>query len=148
MAAITRHSSSGGFLRVFDRATHYPIFRSFCSCLSITEIVSLTRTCKSLSGLYRYLRPRRWDVDKGLRRYFDNPQCFRSQMAKCDALLVGRFAEQYFMGTFWGSKRLDIIVQRGSSQLIGDYLPKKAGYRYIETSGPIQTSLNIQVRLR
>lgn len=88
MAAIKRRCLSGGFrddnlsvpyssqpkfLSVFDSDTHYPIFSTFCGYLSISEIVSLTRTCKKLSGLYRYLLPLQWDVDEALRPYFDDP---------------------------------------------------------------------------
>ena len=163
MAAIKRHrgrrgfrddtlsvssSSRPEFLSVFDSETHYPIFSAFCGYLSISEIVSLTRTCKKLSGLYRYLLPVQWDVDEALRRYFDDPRCFRSQMAKCDALLTGQFATQYFERTVSEAQRLDVIVQRGRSQLISNYLSNEVGYEYMNTSAAIQTSLVVEVRLR
>ena len=163
MAAIKRHRGSGGFrddtlsvrsssrpkfLSVFDSETHYPIFSAFCGYLSISEIVSLTRTCKKLSGLYRYLLPVQWDVDNALHRYFDDPQCFRSQMAKYDALLTGQFATQYFERTVCESQRLDVVVQRGRSQLMSSYLSNEAGYEYMNTSAAIQTSLVVEVRFR
>ena len=141
-------SSQSKFLSVFDSETHYPIFSTFCGYLSISEIVSLTRTCKKLSGLYRYLLPVLWDVDKALRRYFDDPQCFRSQIAKCDALIVGQFAVRYFERTVCEPQRLDIVVQRGRYQLLSTYLSNEAGYEYVNTSGAIQDSLIIEVGLR
>ena len=83
MAGIQR-----GFLSTFDRESHYPIFSALCDYLPIASIVSLTRTCKKLSGLYHYLLPVQWDVDKALRRFVDDPLGFRSQMARCDALML------------------------------------------------------------
>ena len=122
------YSSQPNFLNVFDSEAHYPIFRTFCGYLSISEIVSLTRTCRKLSGLYRYLLPLKWDVNEALRPYFDDPRCFRSQMAKCDALLVGKFATQYFERIAWGSRRLDVVVPRDRAQRIIIYLSNEAGY--------------------
>ena len=148
MADNKQHCSSGGhqdgilsvssssrpdFLSIFNRESHYPIFRTFCECLSIAEIVALTRTCKSLSGLYRYLLPLLWDVDKALRRYFDDPLGFRSQMAKCDALLHGKFAAQYFERVIWDSELLEIAVAEGSgSELLRNYLSEVAGYTNVD----------------
>ena len=163
MAAIERHLGSRGFrddfltissssrpklLSVFDSETHYPIFSSLCGHLSISEIVSLTRTCKKLSGLYRYLLPVQWDVNEALRPYFDDPQCFRSQMAKGDTLLMGDFAVRYFKRTVCESQRLDVVAQRGRSQLISNYLFEEAGYEHMNTSADIRDSLGIEVRFR
>ena len=131
-------SSRPEFLSVFDSETYYPIFSTFCGYLSISEIVSLTRTCKKMSGLYRYLLPLQWDVNEALRPYFDDPQCFRSQTAKCDALLIGQFATQYFERTVKGSRRLDVIVQRDRSQIINSYLSDEAGYECINTLAATQ----------
>ena len=157
MTAIKRHGSSRSFqddtlnvssssrpefLSVFDSDTHYPIFSTFCGYLSISEIVSLTRTCKKLSGLYRYLLPLQWDVNEALRPFFDDPQCFRSQIAKCDALLIGQFAAQYFEKIVTESRRLDIVVQRDRVPLLNSYLSEEAGYKYINTY------LENQVRFR
>ena len=163
MTAIKRHPGSGGFqddtlsassssqskfLSVFDRETHYPVFSSLCGYLSTSEIVSLTRTCKKLSSLYRYLLPVQWDVDAGLRRYFDDPKCFRSQMAKDDALLIGSFAIRYFERTVCACAPLEVVVQRGGSQLVSKYLSDEAGYKYVNNSTTNQNSLIAEVRFR
>ena len=162
MTAIKRRRGSGGFqddtlsasssrskfLSVFDSETHYPVFSTLCGCLSISEIVSLTRTCKKLSGLYRYLLPVQWDVDAALRRYFDDPKCFRSQMAKYDALLTGTFAIRYFERAVCESPHLEVVVQRGGSQLLSKYLSDEAGYKYMNNSATIQTPVVVEVRFR
>ena len=50
-------SHQAGLLDFLNPQAHYPIFRVLCDALSIGDIVNLTRTCKQLSGLYRYLLP-------------------------------------------------------------------------------------------
>lgn len=122
-------SSRPSFLNTFDRETHYPIFRAFCECLSIAEIVSLTRTCKPLSDLYQYLLPMLWDVDKALGRYFDDPARFRSQMAEYDALIFGNFPAQYFERVIWECEPLEIMIRdERRAILMSYYLKDEAGY--------------------
>lgn len=153
MADNDRHRSNGGFqddiirvpsssrpnfLSIFNRDTNYPIFRTFCECLSIAEIVSLTRTCKSLSGLYQYLLPMLWDVDKALGRYFDDPVGFRSQMAEYDALIFGKFPAQYFERVIWECEPLEILVEdEENAILLSYYLRLEAGYS-LQKGGPFE----------
>ena len=118
------------FLSTFDRESRYPIFITFCECLSIAEIIPLTQTCKSLSRLYQYLLPIQWDVDKALRRYVGDPCGLRSQMAKYDALIAGSFAVQYFERASWEDDRtLDLIVRQGpGSDLLSKHISEVEGY--------------------
>lgn len=117
------------FLTTFDRKSHYPVFSALCNCLSIAEIVSLTQTCKKFSDLYQYLLPIQWDVDKALRHYVDDPQGFRSQMARSDALISGTFAAQFFERVFWDRDPMDLLVQEGlGCELFSKYLSEVADY--------------------
>ena len=121
------------FLSTFDRKSNYPIFSTLCDCLSIAEIVSLTQTCKKYSDLYQYLLPIQWDVDKALRRYVDDPQGFRSQMARSDALISGTFAVEFFERVFRDREPLDVLVQKGlGCELFSNYLSDIAGYSEID----------------
>lgn len=121
------------FLSTFNRESHYPIFSALCNCLSIASIVSLTRTCKELSGLYQYLLLVQWDVDKALGRYVDDPPGFRSQMARCDALIDGDFSLHYFERTQGDCEPLDVSIQQGSRvELFSKYLLDIAGYSELE----------------
>ena len=121
------------FLTTFDRKSHYPVFSALCDCLSIAEIVSLTQTCKMLSDLYQYLLPIQWDVDKALRHYVDDPQGFRSQMARSDALISGTFAAQFFGKVFWDCGPLDVMVQEGvGCELFSKYLSDVADYSEVD----------------
>ena len=71
---------------LLDLFSKFPIVDEICARLGIGDIISLTRTCKPLSSLYRSLLSSHWNVDKHLRRFVDSPVNFRSQMARCDAL--------------------------------------------------------------
>ena len=127
-------SSRADFLNVFDRKIHYPIFSAFCGYLSIAEIVSLTRTCKKMSDLYRYLLPKQWNVDEALRCYFDDPHGFRSQMAKCDALIFGSFAIEFFERAALNSKVMNMMIRQGvGCELLSSYLSDIAGYDFVDT---------------
>lgn len=128
-------SSRPNFLGTFEPESHYPIFSTFCACLSIAEIVSLTRTCKLLSSLYQYLVPVQWDVDKALRHYVNDPHGFRSQLAKYDALVFGHCANDYFERTVGKCQYLDVAVQQGGgSELFSNYLSHGAGYAVTKSS--------------
>ena len=121
------------FLSTFDRESRYPIFSTLGDMLSIAEIISLTRTCKKLSDLYRYLLPILWNVDKALGRFFDDPLGFRSQMAKYDALIFDDFAVQFFERDVWKCQFLDVIIQQGAgSELFSTYLSDTGGYEVVE----------------
>lgn len=126
-------TSQPTFLSTFDRESRYPIFNALCDCLSIAEIVFLTQTCKKLSGLYQYLLPVQWDIDKALRRYVDDPYGFRSQMAKHDALIFGYFATEYFDRVLGKCKTLEVAVRQGlGSELFRKYLLDVAGYEEVK----------------
>ena len=117
------------FLSTFDRESHYPIFSTFCNYLAIAEIISLTRTCKQFAGLYHYLLPKQWDVDKALRDFVPDPIGFRSQMARSDALIHGDFAFRYFEKATWKCQVLEVTVPRDDkSELFIRYLSDMAGY--------------------
>ena len=105
---------------------------------ALAEIVSLTRTCKLLSSLYQYLVPVLWDVDKALRHYVNDPHSFRSQLAKYDALVFGRCANDYFERTVGKCQYLDVAIQEGGgSELFSDYLSHGAGYAVTKSSTEI-----------
>ena len=122
------------FLSTFNLDSNYPIFKRFCDLLSIAEIVALTRTCKALSNLYRYLLPMHWDIDKNLRRFVDDPYRFRSQMGKCDALISGSFAVQFFERVTWTASDLDIFIQEGNrANAFKEHLIKIEGYALVKS---------------
>ena len=145
----TSSTSQPTLLSTFDRESHYPVFSAFCNCLSIAEIISLTRTCKRFSGLYQYLLSVQWDVDKALRRYVDDPQGFRTQMARCDALIDGDFACKYFERVVWSYDSLDLYIQQGlGPDLFSKYLLHTAGYSEVIPREYDQDGMVVEVRIK
>lgn len=112
----------------------YPLFTTLCDFLSIADIIALTRTCKTLAGLYRSLLPLKWNIDRMLLRFFLNPRAFRRQIGKTDALVSGSPVLQYFERTSWNDSSLDIFVQAGEkADALTNYLTGNDCYRLQET---------------
>ena len=121
------------FLNIFQRDSHYPIFIRLCELLPIGSIVTLTRTCKRLSNLYRSLLPLQWNIDRMLSRFVRDPLSFRSQMAEYDAMISGSFALQYFKRVQWRESDLDIYIEHGHlAEVFCQYLVKAEGYRTVK----------------
>lgn len=117
--ATYQHESSSPekaktLLDIFHKESHYPIFIKLCELLPIADIISLTRTCKQLSNLYQTLLPLQWNVNRTLERFVRDPSAFRSQLGRCDALVSGSVALQFFEKVIWQESDLDIYVENGS----------------------------------
>lgn len=85
---------------------------SLFSSLDVQSLVRLSATCKQLHSDILAL----WDVNLRLCRFFgdvDTSKAFRSQLGRCNALIAGSFALQFFEGVLWTESDLDIEVQRG-----------------------------------
>ena len=83
--------------------------------------------------MYQYLLPTQWDVDKALRRYVDDPLGFRSQVARCDALIDGDFSVHYFERIPGDREPLDVSIQQGFRvELFSKYLLDIAGYSEVK----------------
>lgn len=120
-----------GFLDVFHLESRYPIFDRICSYLPIASIIALTRTCRGLSGLYQSLLPLQWNVDRLLSRFVRDPQFFRSQLGRHNALVSGSVALQLFERVLWKESDLDIFIERGDdAEAFAKYLTKEEGYKF------------------
>ncbi|KAL8683009.1 MAG: hypothetical protein Q9186_001004 [Xanthomendoza sp. 1 TL-2023] len=114
---------------IFDRESQYPVFDRLCDNLLIADIIALTQTCRRFSGLYKYLLPIQWDVDRRLARFVRDPVGLRSQMGRTDALISGSFALQYFERVTWPASDLDIFVEYGEQcQKLCEYLAETEEY--------------------
>ena len=115
---------------------YYPIYTSLSSCLKIAEIVALTRTCKTLSNFYQeLLAARRWDIDRDLGRFVDDPCGFRAQLKKQNAYLSGEFAYRFFKNeTSDGTPRLDVIIHAKDRDAFMQYLRQVEGYEIQKVS--------------
>lgn len=119
------------FLNTFDRQSRYPIFVALYDQLPVGDIISLTRTCRQLSTLYQSLLPLQWDIDRRLRRYVKDPIRFRSMMARCNAVIFGGFATDFFERVVYrkAETELSIMIQEGEDAEIFDrYLAETEGF--------------------
>ncbi|KAL8784342.1 MAG: hypothetical protein Q9195_009087 [Heterodermia aff. obscurata] len=109
----------------------YPICDHLSSILPIADLIRLTRTCKQFSSLYQRALPAHWNIDKRLKRFVNDPQSFRSEMADRDALISGSFALQFFERVTWNESDLDIFLE-GQNEVSGfeQYLCEREGYRF------------------
>ena len=65
MAGLT--GPSYPIFNLFDLDVYYPVARRLYKHLSVSEILALSQTCRSLQNAYRSLIPFEWEVDKILR---------------------------------------------------------------------------------
>ena len=115
--------------------TYFPVTSRICDFLSIVDIVYLTRTCRTLSSLFRSLIPHQWNVDQVLSRFTRDPKAFRSQLGQRNALVSGSLALQFFQRVTWHDSDIDIFVEKGAdTEAMIDYVTKKEGYRFSRIS--------------
>lgn len=126
--AETRNAMTLTFFHIFD-TSQYPIHSLICEYLPIGAIIALTRTCRRLSGLYKYLLSTQWNIHRSLRRFIHDPLALRSQMAKSDALISGSFALHFFDRSTWQPEDLDLYAQDGEqSSSLCKHLQTSEGY--------------------
>jgi hypothetical protein len=113
---------------VLNRQQCYPVYDLLCDLLPVTDIISLTRTCKGFSTLCKDLLASKWNIDRVLSRFVTDTKGFRSQMAQYDALIAGYLALDFF--TRRTSKDLGMHVFVGKEpggQALEKYLQKEEG---------------------
>ena len=115
-----------------ERARYYPIYASLSSYLGIAEIVALTRTCKKLSNLYQDLLARRWNIDRVLHSFADNPCGFREQLKQHNAFISGEFAYRFFMNEIKRRPLVDIFIKSGDEDAFIQYLVQVEGYEQVK----------------
>lgn len=121
--------ASSRLIQLFQIDQYFPVTSGLCDYLSIIDIINLTRTCRSLSGLYQALLPHKWDVDRALGRFFCYPHRFRSQLGRCNALVSGSFATQFFERVTWTDADIDIYVENElQTHALRAYLEETEGY--------------------
>ncbi|KAI4133452.1 MAG: hypothetical protein LQ338_000188 [Usnochroma carphineum] len=122
-------------LSILNPDTHYEAFQSIRPHLSSGSIVSLSRVCKQLSGLYRHLLPKEWDIDQHLSRFVKDPIRLRSEMAKTGALITSDVATEFFARAIWQESILEIFLQLGEHAFnCEEYIMDIEGYTD-QTSG-------------
>ena len=130
MAKQASISNKPGLLDVLNLAADYPTGATICRLLPIGDLISLTRTCRRLSSLYRDLLPSQWNIDKLLSRFLDNPRTFRDLMAKHDVLISGSLALQFFQRFAWSDSDMDVYLTAEGVGALEEYLCTMEGYKF------------------
>lgn len=100
-----------GGSKFWDVFSSGPILDALGKHLPIGDIVSLSRTCRGLSGIYHEMMPRQWDVDSLLTRFVARPRDLRQQIGLAEALITGSFALEFFERPCWEAGNLDVVVK-------------------------------------
>ncbi|KAI5273753.1 hypothetical protein E4T47_03033 [Aureobasidium subglaciale] len=108
------------------------VFDALTACLSIRDIVALTRTCHALNPLYQKLvKQDAWDIDKRLKKFVKDPRGFRKRLAELDGIISGGFALQFIDRVEWEGSDLDVCVQVGEkADAFCRYMEEVEGYDF------------------
>ena len=108
------------------------VFGGITSHLSITDIIALTRTCRTFSSLYRDMVQHHngaWNIDRRLEKFFADPRGFRKELKKADGVITGGFPLQFFGRMEWEGSDLDVCVRDGvQAEQLAEYLQNVEGY--------------------
>lgn len=64
-----------------------------------------------------------------------DPQSFRSQMGRHNALVSGSVALQFFERVVWKESDIDIFIEQGeNAEAFGNYLIEQEGYKFIKAT--------------
>lgn len=111
----TKQSSNSPLLDIFTQYERYNlIFDNIYQRLDIKDIIAVSRTCSTLSSFYKNMLPCRWNINRRLARFFNDPKEFRSRLGRAEALISGTFALLFFAQLYWLDSGLDIYVRQGS----------------------------------
>ncbi|KAE9970418.1 hypothetical protein BLS_002678 [Venturia inaequalis] len=123
--------------RLFDvfvrRGPYWTIFDRISSFLPIGDIHVLRRTCRAVQPIYDELVKSQWSVDARLKRFFKDPLKFREVVGRCDALISGDFALEYFERVSWKDSSCDIYVNVNRSKELKQHIIAE-GYKLESTT--------------
>ncbi|KAG9561319.1 hypothetical protein KCU71_g18898, partial [Aureobasidium melanogenum] len=107
-----------------------PVFDTLTAHLPIKDVISLTRTCRTLRPLYQKLVSKgAWDINKRLKTFVNDPLGFRKRLAELDGIISGGFALQFMDRVHWEGSDLDVCVQVGEkADAFCRYMEEVEGY--------------------
>ena len=106
------------------------LFDRILDSASPGTLVRLSRTCRQAHDAIKPYIPRAFDIDRALRRFFDDPLAFRSLQAQTGTLISGSFALQFFARTFYCNSDLDLYCNYGDREEVGLWLLDE-GYAFV-----------------
>lgn len=128
------HSPLLDFFTQHER--YHVVFDNIYQRLEIKDIVAVSRTCKRLSSFYSNMLPCRWNINRRLARFVNDPKEFRSRLGQADALISGTFALQFFAQLYWLDSGLDIYVRQGAkADTLIRYIGEDKSYEFDHSYG-------------
>ncbi|CAD0114650.1 unnamed protein product [Aureobasidium uvarum] len=133
----TKQSSHSPLLDIFTQYDrHHLVFDNIYQRLDIEDVVAISRTCKRLSSFYKNMLPCRWNINRRLARFVNDPKEFRSRLGQADALISGTFALLFFAQLYWLDSGMDIYVRQGSkADNLIRYIGADKSYRFEHSYG-------------
>ncbi|KAF2993576.1 hypothetical protein E8E13_000011 [Curvularia kusanoi] len=90
--------------------TYAPVQMMILPYLDVADVIALTLTCKGFDQLQPTLKVTSYDVNRFLKRFFDDPLEFRSVQAECGAIIVGAEVRNWFSRSTLAPCNLEIHV--------------------------------------
>ena len=113
--------------QIFGR---HPIYDEIFSCLTPLALVRMASSSRAIRSATEDFARRAYNINKKLKRYFNDPQSFRSLMARTDMVISGSFALQFFDRSFYPESDLDLYAYPNEKlHEIGSHLLKE-GYTF------------------
>ena len=133
----TKQASRSSLLNFFTQYDRYNlIFNNIYQRLDIRDIIAISQTCKGLSSFYKHMLSCRWNVNRRLARFVNDPREFRSRLGEADALISGTFALLFFAQLYWLDSGLDIYVRQGSkADALIRYIGEDKSYEFDHSYG-------------
>ena len=94
------------------------------------EILRLMRTSKAFEVMARDFLRRAYNVNKPLRRFFQDPIAFRVMQYETGTVVSGSFALQFFVRSYYLTADLDLYVTHSGAEKVGSWLQEN-GYTYV-----------------
>ena len=108
--------------------SRHPVYDGIYSRLSPGARIRFGRTCRLAYNSVQDFHSRAFNVNRHLRRFFDDPIAFRNMQARFAILISGSNALQFLDSTFYPESDLDLYVSYDSAQEVGKWLMEHEGY--------------------
>jgi hypothetical protein len=107
--------------------SYSPIFAGIVDHLNTTDVWNLAHTCAAYSGAFKKVLKMRFNIDKELHSFVENPKLFRAELGRHDGIIFGEAALLFFDRKPWGSK-LSIFIEYEMLDEFATYLENEEGY--------------------
>lgn len=132
-----KQSSHSPLLEFFTQYERYNlVFDNIYQRLEIRDVIAISRTCTTLSSFYKNMLPCRWNINRRLARFVNDPRDFRARLGTADALISGTFALLFFAQLYWLDSGLDIYVRQGpKADALIRYIGEDKSYEFDHSYG-------------